>query len=161
MGKNREKHGLCQTPEYKTWGRVVVRCTNPKSKDYPYYGGRGIKICDEWRDDPEKFIEDMGQRPEGGTLDRIDVDGDYSSDNCRWATRLEQSHNKRNNVWFTLRGESKVLAEWARSVGISSGALMQRMNTGWTLEEALTAKPGARLKQIRATNQTAPEVVPE
>jgi len=161
MGKNREKHGLCQTPEYKTWGRIVARCCNPKSLSYPYYGGRGISICPTWRENPEKFIEDMGPRPEGGSLDRIDVNGNYARDNCRWATKLEQAQNKRNNVYLTYNGETKVKAEWLRSLGISGAAFNNRLKSGWTLEEALSAPQGSRLKKLRGYDYTVPDVVPE
>lgn len=91
----RKKHGRHGTPEYISWGGMIQRCTNPNYYQFRLYGGRGIKVCDEWLKSFSAFYDDMGERPEGTSLDRIDSDGNYEPSNCRWATALEQSRNRR------------------------------------------------------------------
>jgi hypothetical protein len=90
-------HGATGTTTYQTWNAMHRRCTNPKARDYPYYGGRGITLCERWQTF-ENFRADMGERPDSLTLDRIDNDGDYEPGNCRWATRLQQTRNRRCSV---------------------------------------------------------------
>ncbi len=96
-------HGMCRSPIYYAWNTMKGRCSNPKSHKYPYYGARGIKVCDRWRDF-ENFYADMGDRPEGLTLGRIDNDGDYEPSNCRWETYYQQTHNRRPNGTALLGG---------------------------------------------------------
>lgn len=132
-------HGQSQSPEYHAWVNMRARCFNPKSGFYPSYGGRGITVCDRWRDSFETFLADVGPRPSGDhSLDRIDVDGDYEPGNVRWATKEGQAQNKRDNRRVTVKGETKTVAEWARELGVSPKRIYTRLARGWDEEAAVT-----------------------
>lgn len=121
------------------------RCYNPEEKFYKDYGGRGIKVCDEWMDKKEghsnfqKWAAENGWE-KGRSIDRIDVNGNYEPNNCRWATPEEQANNRRNNNYVTINGVTKTTSEWARQIGISQNAFTGRINSGWTGEELLKPK---------------------
>ncbi len=108
---------------YRVWAGVIQRCTNTKSKGYKDYGGRGITVCARWRHSFENFLADMGERPEGLTLDRRDNNGPYSPENCRWVTHFVQMGNTRRNVWVTYLGETRYLSAWARYFGVPTTQL--------------------------------------
>lgn len=138
------KHGMKGTPEYKTWLWMKRRCNSPTQaiKDYPFYGGRGIKVCERWENSFDAFYNDMGKRPsKKHTLDRIDNDGPYSPENCRWVTRKKQANNRRNNVNITFSGQTMTVAQWARVIGISENTLRSRLYHNWPIERALTEPP--------------------
>lgn len=105
-------HGMARTPTYKTWCEIKHRCYNPNCSQYKNYGARGIKMCDRWFYSYENFLEDMGERPKGMSIDRIDVNGDYEPSNCRWADLKTQCNNRRNNIYIEYNGETKTLMQW-------------------------------------------------
>lgn len=115
------------------------RCTNQNHHAYARYGGRGISVCDRWSKSYEDFLSDMGARPSRShSIERIDNDGPYSPDNCRWATTLEQGANKRNNHLITYHDRTQTMAQWARERGIPYQKLAQRLNAlHWTIDRAL------------------------
>lgn len=122
---------------YQSWNSMMQRVNNPKRKAFHLYMGRGIKVCERWRN-YDSFLEDMGERPEGTSLDRYpDQNGDYAQSNCRWATPLEQSNNTRSNVLLSLGGETHSVSEWERIRGFGNSVIKQRLRLGWDTERAI------------------------
>lgn len=138
------RHGYFGTATYRSWSSMIVRCEDVTHEAYYRYGGRGIKICKEWREDFCKFLKDMGERPADRTLDRIDTNGDYCPENCRWATKLEQARNTRSNRRLTLDGVTKLLVEWAEEYEIPGTVISARLKAGWSVRDALTVPPSKR-----------------
>lgn len=128
QGRNNRTHGMTKSREYASWTSMRSRCYKEKDKHYPDYGGRGITVCDRWRNSFENFYADLGERPEGMTLERIDGNKGYSPDNCRWATHIEQANNKRNNDLHLFRGSLVSLSTIARFTGIPQPTLWSRLN---------------------------------
>lgn len=128
-------HGRTGTRTFKSWESMKQRCFNPNSKDYANYGGRGVSVCAEWVHDFPKFLSDMGERPEGSSLDRIDSDGNYEPSNCRWADPKTQQRNTRVSKHLTVNGVTKPLVDWASDIGMRRDTLLQRMNAGWPPEK--------------------------
>jgi hypothetical protein len=138
VSKNAIKHNKRRTREYTTWCLMKARCNNPKNPAYPSYGGRGIKVCDRWQSSFENFLADMGEKPSSNySIDRIDNDGNYEPDNCRWATSSQQFANTRRSRHIEYKGESLTLNEWARKQGINPNTLRARIEAGWNLKKAL------------------------
>lgn len=135
----RYSHGMNGTPTYRSWQAMLTRCTNSNRAQFKDYGGRGIKVCERWLKF-ENFLADMGERPDGTTLDRFpNKDGDYEPGNCRWASRVEQNRNTRSNLQLTFCGKTQLAAQWADELGIKRYTLYARLNHyGWTVERALT-----------------------
>lgn len=135
-------HGMSRIPEHDVWGEIKARCLNKKNKAYPVYGGRGIAVCERWRNSFELFISDMGRRPTPlHSIDRINNDGNYEPGNCRWATMKEQSRNRQNNIVLTVDGTTRNIHEWSALVGIAYGTILYRVNNGWSHKRATTIKP--------------------
>ncbi len=128
---------------YGIWLGIKYRCTDPKSSGWELYGERGIRICSEWEFSFETFVSDIGPRPsKQHTIDRIDSDGDYCKENCRWATPKEQNRNLRTNTKLTAFGETKLLLEWAEQLGLNTNTIHTRLHDGATHEEALRPLKG-------------------
>lgn len=157
-----QTHGGSNTGTYRTWVVMKRRCTDEGFKDFPHYGGRGIKICSSWLKSFANFLADMGERPEGMTLDRVDSEGDYCKGNCRWATRLTQGNNTSRNHRITYEGRTRTLAEWARITGIPYTRLRARINIlKWPTDRALTeGKQNGKDHQNRKDSNTRIRVRP-
>ena len=131
-------HGKSKTPIYSVWTNMKARCLNSENSSFKNYGGRGIKICDSWMNF-ENFLNDMGEPLEKLEIDRIDNDGDYRKDNCKWSTVKQQNENKRSNRRFMLNGESKTLSQLSEESGVNYFKLRARLlRLNWDLNKALT-----------------------
>lgn len=139
-GKFHTTHGMHGSPEYSIWSDIKKRC-NPKNKNNPkyrLYAGRGIKVCKRWHRF-ENFLADMGVRPSPKhSIDRRNNNGDYTPDNCYWATDIEQANNKRSNVRLTWQGRTLTAAEWSREVSIPASVIRDRYKAGWHIDRILT-----------------------
>lgn len=139
------KHGAARdgarAPEYNIWQSMIARCRNPTNEFYASYGGRGIFVCDAWAS-YEAFIRDMGPRPSVRlSLERLDNDGPYSPENCRWHTSTHQQRNKRDNAHLTVNGVTRLRIEWAEIMGINHQTLRWRLEHGWSPERAVGLEP--------------------
>lgn len=135
------KHGYSRMGQrsrtYITWTSMIARCQNQNNKRFKDYGGRGIKVCERWHKF-ENFLADMGEAPEGLTIDRKENDKGYYKENCRWATIKEQNNNKSNNRYFTFNGKTQNLEKWTKELGFKKTSIMSRINRGWSIERALS-----------------------
>ena len=125
-------HGMTGTPLYSTWSGMVQRCTNPHAQNFDRYGGRGITICSEWRDNFQNFHDwaISNGYEEGLTIDRENNTLGYSPDNCRWVDKITQQNNTRRNKFITYNGETRSIAEWSRLLGVNHETLRYRVNRG-------------------------------
>jgi len=141
IGKHKRTHGGTGTTEFRIWDSMRRRCSDPKHPSYPDYGGRGIRVCESWQDFAT-FRQDMGLRPSPNhSIDRIDNDGPYAPDNCRWATMVDQSNNRRSSRILTVNGETLTMAQWERRTGLKPGTVFKRLAQGWPPEQAVTQAP--------------------
>ena len=139
MRDGRDKTRLTRTPIGRVWKNMMRRCYDPSAPWYENYGGRGITVCPRWHD-VTAFATDMQSSYDPTlSIERVDNDGNYSPENCRWATRVEQSRNRRSNVIIEFNGRRMCLTEWAEEIGVSSNTLRERIKSrGWSIERALT-----------------------
>ena len=124
-------------PTYASWQSMKSRCGNPCAGNYERYGAKGVTYDESW-ETFDNFLEDMGERPDGKTLDRIDSKKGYSKDNCRWATPSEQQSNRKNCMQITYNGITQTAAAWAKNLGLSKSTVWNRIKAGWNIEEAVT-----------------------
>jgi hypothetical protein len=132
-------HGMSTSPEYRIWCAMIDRCYRPKAKEFERYGGRGISVCDKWRHNFSAFLADMGLRPHAKMqLDRRSNDGNYTPENCRWVTVIQQQNNSNSNHKVAFNGQIHTIAEWSRILGLEYGTLCSRFCRHWSVERALT-----------------------
>ena len=137
--KRSEKHGLSRTRIYKTYTTMLSRCYDPTRKKYESYGGRGIAVCDEWKND---FLSFYNWAMANGyqddlQIDRIENDGNYEPGNCKWSTRKEQANNRRDSRHLTYKNQTKTLSQWAEIFGFDNRIVWLRLKRGWSIEKAL------------------------
>lgn len=125
-----------RTGAYTSWAQMKSRCSNPKVPEYIWYGKRGIKVCERWMSF-EKFYEDMGDRPEGCSIDRIDVDKGYSPENCRWATVDQQQNNTTRSHFIEAGGQRLTIGQWCKKTGLSKSCIQGRLRRGWSPQRAV------------------------
>jgi hypothetical protein len=133
------KHGLGDSLIYKIWNRIISRCHNERDRAFNRYGGRGISVCQRWRDSVEAFVADMGPRPSTHhSVERKNNNGNYEPSNCKWGTDIEQGRNRRNNRLITINDETLCLSAWIERLGVNRDTFYWRVNQGWSEQEALT-----------------------
>lgn len=135
-----KKHGESNTPLYRMWTSMIYRCDNPKYIAYKYYGARGIRVCDEWHDYEtfKKWVNET-KTDDSYTIERIDVNGDYGPDNCKWIPMSEQANNRRSNIVIDYNGEEHTLMQWCKKLNLNYKNVHNRMyKLGWSFEKAIS-----------------------
>lgn len=143
--KNMTTHGKCNLKEYSVWAGMIQRCANPKRNSFKDYGGRGISVCERWKEF-ESFFCDMGVCPDGFTLDRKNNNGNYDPGNVRWAEQKEQSRNTRRNIFICIDGKTKTAGDWGVDRGFPVGLVTNRINHGWSRVDAVNTPYTPRRK---------------
>jgi hypothetical protein len=136
------KHGHARSGHisrtYQAWQNMKKRCYNPSTLRFERWGGRGIRVCRQWKNSFEIFLRDMGECPPGHSLDRLDNDGNYTPCNCRWTTNSEQALNSEHVRLLTYAGKTMAISVWAKQLGMGRCTLHARLDAGWSIERALT-----------------------
>lgn len=130
------KHGKVRSRVYSSWCSMLSRCENENNAAFKDYGGRGITVCEQWHDF-RNFLSDMGLPPEGMTIDRIAVNGNYEPENCRWADKITQMNNRRGNVLLSFNGKTLSVAQWVRDTGLPRTTILGRLGRKWSVEKTL------------------------
>ena len=142
---NSTKHGHAtdsgESPTYVSYRAMLDRCYREKNAKYSSYGGSGISVCDRWRVSFENFLADMGERPKGTSIDRINGLGNYEPGNCRWATAKDQQHNIKSNHMISFGGKTMCISDWSRETGIPTASLYYRLKAGWSESDMLMIQP--------------------
>lgn len=154
------KHGMSDTKLYKTWHNMRSRCDNPKATKYHLYGGKGITVCKEWDESFEAFYDWSMKNgyKEGLTIDRIDGDGNYEPNNCRWTTYKEQANNTAQNNVITYKGITMNAVQWAEKLNMNYNTFTERLRRGWSIERAITTPTmkidnfGNFIKELKKNN---------
>lgn len=137
------------TKEQRTYYRMLSRCGDANHPRYPWYGGRGIRVCDRWKESFANFLEDMGKAPTPShTIERKKNDEGYGPDNCVWATWKEQAQNRRTSVHLTFEGERLTIAQWAEKLGVDRRVLWKRIDSGWSVKDVVTTPKAKRTPRI-------------
>ncbi len=136
-GKANATHGMSATATYNTWMAMKARCNNSRSSQYQHYGARGIKVCERWDESFEAFLSDMGERPEGMTIERNNSNGNYEPSNCRWAHEAEQARNRRSTIKVERDGITKCVKDWCDELGLNPDRVYGRIRRGESPEKAL------------------------
>lgn len=147
IGEALYKHGAGETSEYRTWSAMRRRCYDKNDKGYKNYGGRGISVCDRWNSSFVNFFSDMGERPKGLSLERVDNNGNYCPENCKWGTKLEQIRNRRTTRRLEVNGENLTVEEWSKKTGLEYDTIIKRISYGWSAVDAVT-KPSRQQPRI-------------
>ena len=140
LGERISTHNKTKTGTYKSWCAMKSRCYCKTHIEYKRYGAVGIQVCERWRNSFENFLQDLGERPEGMSLERKDSNKNYSPSNCKWADVYEQANNRSNNRLIACDGETQTLAQWSRQLGIGATTISLRIKRGWSIERALNFK---------------------
>jgi len=153
--------GKSNSAEYRVWHGMKRRCYETGRRDYKYYGGRGITVCERWRSSFVNFFTDMGPKPfPEATIERVDNDGNYEKSNCKWATQEEQKQNTRNVRKLTYNGETLSIGEWAKKLGIDRSTLRLRLDKGWPLDEVFSREtsfvPRSKTRMLTCNGETLP-----
>lgn len=143
VNQDRAEHGMTDSVEFSCWRAMLDRCYRKNHHAFHRYGGRGITVCDRWKNSFSDFFADMGPRPEGTSIGRIDNEKGYEPNNCRWETRTQQQRNMSTNVCITISGVTKCAREWALDAGIKYTTFLYRIGNGMTPEEAISKPVGA------------------
>ena len=143
------KHGMCRTRLYHIWNSMKQRCSNPHAISYKYYGAKGVSVCDEWFDEFKPFHDwaVANGYKDTLTLDRVDSNGNYCPENCRWATNKEQQNNTAYNRLYTYQGITLNVTQWAEKTGVPRNMIYKRLYRGWDIGKALTTNK-LRYKEI-------------